>query len=152
PIIAIMFILGTASVLALVPFDAIDLIAPIPQVLEAGFRPFGALSAVGSITILVLLTVRVAQASVTFTGITRLPRVGGRDGLLPPRFKRLPPVRPSPVNSTIFVGLVTFAFCVRRLAGVGKQEAFQLVWNASAIFYSLTYLVMFAIPLVGASE
>ena len=32
---------------------------------------------------------------------------------------------------------------------MGKQEAFQLLWNASAIFYALTYLVMFAIPIAG---
>ena len=37
PIIAMMFILGTSSVLALVPNDQIDLIAPIPQVLRIGF-------------------------------------------------------------------------------------------------------------------
>jgi len=36
------------------------------------------------------------------------------------------------------------------LVGVGKQEAFQLLWNAAGVFYALTYLVMFAIPLVGA--
>src|SRR5437899_2341884 len=33
PIICVMFILGTSSVLALVPIEQIDLIAPIPQVL-----------------------------------------------------------------------------------------------------------------------
>jgi hypothetical protein len=33
--------------------------------------------------------------------------------------------------------------------GVGKQEAFQLLWNSSAIFYALTYLVMFALPIFG---
>jgi hypothetical protein len=33
--------------------------------------------------------------------------------------------------------------------GVGKQEAFQLLWNSAGIFYGLTYLVMFAVPLVG---
>lgn len=38
------------------------------------------------------------------------------------------------------------------LVGVGKQEAFQLPWNASAVFYALTYLVMFAIPLFGNSR
>ena len=38
PIIAVMFILGTSSVLALVPIDRIDLIAPIPQVLSVGLR------------------------------------------------------------------------------------------------------------------
>src|SRR5947207_1315959 len=38
PIIAVMFILGTNSVLTLIPQDRIDLIAPIPQVLSEGFR------------------------------------------------------------------------------------------------------------------
>jgi hypothetical protein len=32
---------------------------------------------------------------------------------------------------------------------VGKQEAFQLLWNSAGIFYALTYLAMFAIPLFG---
>jgi len=33
--------------------------------------------------------------------------------------------------------------------GVGKQEAFQLLWNSAGIFYALTYLAMFAVPLWG---
>jgi hypothetical protein len=44
---------------------------------------------------------------------------------------------------------VTLAFSIAGLVGVGKQEAFQLLWNASAIFYALTYLVMFALPIAG---
>jgi len=35
------------------------------------------------------------------------------------------------------------------LIGVGKQEAFQILWNASGLFYALTYIVMFAIPIFG---
>ena len=53
------------------------------------------------------------------------------------------------MNSIVFVGAMTFAFSVAGLVGVGKQEAFQLLWNASAIFYALTYLVMFALPMAG---
>src|SRR5947207_3190338 len=37
PIIAIMFILGTSSVLMLIPQENIDLIAPIPQIMSVGF-------------------------------------------------------------------------------------------------------------------
>ena len=33
--------------------------------------------------------------------------------------------------------------------GVGQAEAFQLLFNASEMFYALTYVVMFAIPLFG---
>jgi amino acid transporter len=149
PIIAVMFILGTSSVLALVPLAQIDLIAPIPQVLAAGFAGMGPAGWIAPATIAILLCIRVAQASVMFAGNTRLPMVAGWDGLLPPWFTRLHPRYQTPVNSIVFVGAVTLAFSVAGLIGVGKQEAFQLLWNASGIFYALTYLVMFAIPMVG---
>ncbi len=149
PIIAVMFILGTSSVLALVPIERIDLIAPIPQVLSVGFANLGAAAIVAPVTILVLLCIRVAQASVMFAGNTRLPMVAGWDGLLPNWFTRLHPRYHTPANSIVFVGAVTLAFGIAGLIGVGKQEAFQLLWNASAIFYALTYLVMFAIPIAG---
>jgi amino acid transporter len=149
PIIALMFILGTATVLALVPFDRIDLIAPIPQVLSIGFGPLAAAGAVVPITIVAMLCIRVAQASVMFAGNTRLPMVAGWDGLLPEWFTRIHVRYKTPVNSIAFVGAATLALSVAGLVGVGKQEAFQLLWNASAIFYAMTYLVMFAIPLAG---
>jgi glutamate:GABA antiporter len=149
PIICIMFIFGTSSVLALVPMDRIDLIAPIPQVLSAGFGALGWASGVAPTVILAMLVTRVAQASVIFAGNTRLPMVAGWDGLLPDWFTRLHPRYQTPGNSILFVGAATFAFSLAGLVGVGKQEAFQLLWNASAIFYALTYLVMFAIPIAG---
>jgi amino acid transporter len=151
PIIAVMFILGTSSVLALVPIEEIDLIAPIPQVLSIGFRPLGGAAIVVPLTIVAMLCIRVAQASVMFTGNTRLPMVAGWDGLLPPWFTRVHPRFKTPVNSILFVGAATLALSILGLIGVGKQEAFQLLWNASAIFYALTYLVMFAIPLAGGA-
>ncbi len=153
PVIGVMFILGTSSVLALVPFDRIDLIAPIPQVLALGFGGLGGLGPaawIAPITIVILLCIRLAQASVMFTGITRLPMVAGWDGLLPAWFMRLHPRYATPTNSVVFVAAVTLGFSILGLLGVGKQEAFQLLWNASAIFYALTYLVMFAIPIVGS--
>jgi amino acid transporter len=150
PIIVVMFILGTSSVLALVPFDDIDLIAPIPQVLSAGFRPLGIVGMVAPLTIAILAIVRVAQASVMFTGNTRLPMVAGWDRLLPEWFTTLHPRYRTPVNSIVFVGGMTFVFSLAGIVGVDKQEGFQLLWNASAIFYALTYLVMFGLPLAGA--
>jgi amino acid transporter len=146
-----MFILGTSSVLALVPIDRVDLIAPIPQVLAEGFRPFGgsAVAIVPTLTIVALAVVRVAQASVMFTGTTRLPMVAGWDGLLPGWFTRLHARHRTPANSIVFVGAATLALSVAGMIGVGRQEAFQLLWNSSAIFYALTYLVMFAIPIAG---
>ena len=150
PIIAVMFILGTSSVLALVPIDRIDLIAPIPQVLSEGFGALGPAAAVAPTTIIALLCIRIAQSSVLFAGNTRLPMVAGWDGLLPAWFTRLHERYRTPANSILFVGAITLAFSISGQIGVGKQEAFQLLWNASGIFYGLTYLVMFAIPIAGA--
>jgi glutamate:GABA antiporter len=149
PVIAAMFILGTSSVLALVPRSQIDLIAPIPQVLDAGFRPLGVVAPIATLAILALLGTRVAQASVMFAGNTRLPMVAGWDRLLPERFTRLHPRFRTPVQSILFVGAATLVLGLVGLLGVGKQEAFQLLWNASGLFYALTYLALFALPLWG---
>ena len=149
PVIAVMFILGTSSMLALIGQERVDLIAPIPQLLSQGFRPLGLVAAVAPLTILALLAIRIAQSSVMFAGNTRLPMVAGWDRLLPEWFTRLHARHKTPVNSILFVGATTLAMGLAGLIGVGKQEAFQLLWNASGVFYALTYLVMFAIPLMG---
>lgn len=149
PLIAIMFIFGTSSVLAFVRPDQIDLIAPIPQVLSLGFKTFGVAALVVPIALALLIILRVAQASVNFTGLTRLPMVAGWDHLMPRWFTKLHPRFKTPVNSILFVGIVTLAMGALSLIGVGQQESFQLLFNAGGIFYALTYLVMFAIPLFG---
>ena len=149
PIIALMFILGTGSVLALIPQDQIDLIAPIPQLLSVGFGPLGVVAAIAPLTIFAMLSIRLAQASVMFTGNTRLPMVAGWDSLLPVWFTKIHERYKTPVNSILFVGAATLTMGIVGLIGVGKQEAFQLLWNASGVFYALTYLAMFTIPLIG---
>lgn len=149
PLIALMFILGTSSVLSLVPQDKIDLIAPVPQVLSVGFGPLGIAAAIAPIAIMALLVIRLAQSSVMFAGTTRLPMVAGWDSLLPAWFTKLHAKYRTPANSVLFVGAATLVLGIVGLIGVGKQEAFQLLWNASGVFYALCYLVMFAVPLIG---
>jgi glutamate:GABA antiporter len=149
PIIAVMFILGTSSVLAFVHPDNIDLIGPIPQVLSVGSRPFGLAASIVPVAILMVMCMRLAQASVNFTANTRLPMVAGWDHLLPAWFTKLHEKYRTPVNSIIFVGAMMLAVGLAGIVGVGEQEAFQLLQNAAGSFYAITYLVMFAIPVIG---
>ena len=149
PIIALMFVLGTSTVVAYVPRADIDLIAPVAQVLRIGFGPFGIATPLVTLAILMTLAMRVGQASVAFTAVARLPMVAGWDHLLPPWFSRLHPTHQTPVNSIRLVAVSSVAIAVLSLIGVGHAEAFQLLFNASGIFYALTYVVMFAIPLFG---
>ena len=149
PVIALFFILGTATVVAYIPTDQIDLIGPLPQVLRVGFGPFGIAGVLVTIAILVTLVMRVSQISVAFSAVTRLPMVAGWDRMLPAWFSRLHPTYRTPVNSIAVVAAFSFAMSVVSLVGVGQAEAFQLIFNAGGIFYALTYIVMFAIPLIG---
>jgi amino acid transporter len=149
PIIALMFILGTSSVVAFIPRDHIDVIGPIPQVLSIGFGSLGWVGAIGSIAILGIAVRTIALMSIYFIGNTRLPMVAGWDRLLPSWFSRLHEKYKTPINSILFVGVVTIVIGVASLTGVHAQEAFQLIDNAGGVFYALTYLVLFAIPLFG---
>ena len=151
PIIALMFILGTSSVLALVGNNQIDLIGPVPQALRLGLRSFPIAGAIASVGILMMTVRSVSATSVHLTGSSRLPMVAGWDRLLPDWFSRLHPRYKTPINSIFFVGAVTLVIAIASQIGAGIQEAFQLVDNAANVFYGIVYLVLFAIPIAGAS-
>ena len=150
PVIALAFILGTSSVLAFIGDKPIDLIGPVPQTLRLGLRFFPIASAIASIAI-ILMTIRtIASTSVHVTGSSRLPMVAGWDRLLPSWFSRLHPKFKTPINSVLFVSALTVTIAIVSQIGTGIQEAFQLVDNASNVFYGIVYGMLFAIPLVGA--
>jgi amino acid transporter len=149
PIIALMFVLGTSTVVAFIPTNDIDLVGPLPQVLRVGFGPFGIAGQLVTVAIIMTLAMRVAQTNVSFTAVARLPMVAGWDRLLPAWFSRLHATHRTPVNSIVLVGVCAFGTALLSLIGVGQAESFQLLFNASGMFYALTYVVMFAIPLFG---
>jgi len=152
PAIALMFILGTSAVQAFVRPDDVDLIAPIPQVLSAGTASLGIVFRMVPLVILSVLGIRVAQSSINLNATARLPLVAGWDRLLPQWFTKLSPKYKTPANSIVFVGAITLVLGIAGITGVGQQEAFQLLNNGSGIFYALTYLVMFAIPIIGLKD
>ncbi len=88
-------------------------------------------------------------ATMAVTGVTRLPMVAGWDRLLPPWFSKLHPRYKTPMNSILFVNALIFIMALAGIAGVGHQEAFQILDSASNAFYGIAYLFLFAIPLWG---
>jgi glutamate:GABA antiporter len=149
PIIAALFIFGTSAVIAVVDPDKVDLVSPVLQAISVAARPLALAAHLASAFFLMLLISRLAQASINFAVNSRLPMVAGWDHLLPEWFTRLHPTRRTPINSTLFVAAITLGVALAGILGAGRQEAFQLLQNASGIFYGLTYLVMFAIPILG---
>jgi amino acid transporter len=150
PVIALMFILGTGSVLAFVRPDEVDLIGPIAQTLTRGFGSMGLIANFVPLVILAAVGRQVALMSIYLTANARLPMVAGWDDLLPAWFTRLHARYRTPVNSIVLVGALALALGLLSLLGVGMQEANQLLDNAAGIFYATAYMVLFAIPLFAA--
>ncbi len=151
PIIALMFILGTSSVLAFIGDNAIDLIGPVPQTLRLGLHSFRIAGAIASVGILLMTVRSISSVSIHYTGSSRLPMVAGWDHRLPAWFSRLHARYKTPINSIVFVGAITLVIAISSQIGAGLQEAFQLVDNAANVFYGIVYAMMFAIPIVGAT-
>jgi len=148
--VVVVYVLGTATVLAFVPRDQIDLVSPIAQTLDAGFASLVVGAQMVPIVILVLLGCSLAGASVNFVSTTRLPMVAGWDRMLPSWFGRLHPRTGTPVNAILITALVTLGVAVASMLGVRHQEAYQILLSAALIAYALAYVVMFAIPLLRA--
>jgi amino acid transporter len=149
PVVVAMFVLGTSGVLAFSRPDDIDLIAPVPQAVALGTRTLPWLAWLAPAVAAGITLRAMAWGSAAFAGVTRLPMVAGWDGLLPGAFTRLHPRTGVPLWSVAFLAVVALTLGTLGMLGVGAQEAWQLFGNACLVFYALTYLVMFAIPIVA---
>jgi amino acid transporter len=149
PMICAMFIAGTSSVLAF-SRGHIDYIAPIPQTLRYALGNSGLGNLFAMIAILLLQFRLIAAASFIFTGVTRLPMAAGWDHLIPAWFTRLHPRHRTPTNSVVFTCALVLLLLFLGNIGVRAQEAFQTLSNAAIAHYEISYLAMFAIPLIGA--
>src|SRR5579859_1657443 len=147
PIIALMFILGTSSVLTFLGSQPINVIGPIPQTMRSAFGDAGWAA---PLAISLLMIRAVASASLMFTGLTRLPMTAGWDNLLPRWFAHLHPRRETPVNSILFVAVLVMLFIFFSMLGVrNKQEVNQLLTGTWISLYSIAYVALFALPLLG---
>src|ERR1022692_1473979 len=149
PGIAVLYILGTCSLLAYTPRDRIDLIAPIPQILGASLGSSSLVAALSAAAILALLFAYFTQTVACLAQVSRLPMVAGWDGLLPARFSELHPRFRTPVRS---LGLAVAACVVlgaASLVQVGEQEANQILVGAGMACCGMYYLAMFAVVVRG---
>ena len=149
PIIALMFIFGTSSVLAFLGGQPINVIGPIPQTMRAALGTTGFAGAAAPFALALLIARAIASASLIFTGLTRLPMTAGWDNLVPNWFARLHPRWRTPVNSILFVAAAVMLLTLLSMLGVREQEASQTLATASIAHYAIAYVGLFAIPIFG---
>jgi len=158
PVIAVIYILMTGSILTYIPAGQVDLTGPIPQILAAAFGGGGHGAGVdwglmlGRGTILTLAVACVAQYAVITAEISRLPMVAGWDGMLPEWFTRLHPKWRTPTRSILAIVLLAVVACMLALVGTGHQEAFQLIVTVANLCGGVYYVLMFMVPLVAGER
>jgi amino acid transporter len=154
PMIAVIYILMTGSMLAYIPAAKVDLTGPIPQILAVAFGGDNASAAIdwglllGRATILVLAVALVAQYAVIVAETSRLPMVAGWDGMIPAWFTRLDPKWKTPTRSIAVIVVLAIGMGLLATYGTGAQEAFQVINSVANVGYGIYYLMMFAIPLI----
>jgi amino acid transporter len=153
PVIAIIFILGTGSILTYIPANKVDLNGPVPQILATAFSGgpetgvnWGAL--LGSGATLALGLAMIAQYALIVAETSRLPMVAGWDGILPEWFTRLSPRFGTPVRSIFVICALSIVFCTLATLGADAHEALQLINVTDTFLYDIYFGMMFLIPLV----
>jgi len=149
PFIALMYILGTASLLAYTPASQIDVAAAVPQVINAGF---GSTELGRLLTMFVVGTVTIAviTGEIIYIGmVARLPMVAGWDGLLPAWWSELDLHFRTPKKAIGAVVLTMMAVSIFSLSGGGNQEAYDLATSAGLVSTSIMYMLLFATALFG---
>lgn len=149
PAIVVMYIFGTAALLAYTPSGRIDLIAPIAQLLGAALGASTLGNLLGATAILALLFAAFAQAVACVAQVSRLPMVAGWDGLLPGWFSVLHPRFRTPVRALWCVVAACVIFGAASLIQAGEQEATQLLFGVAFGCCGIYYLILFAVVLWG---
>jgi amino acid transporter len=152
PLIAIIYIVGTACLLTFTPPGGIDMTSPTMQAISRGAHDLGIAGVVVPLVTVLGVIGAIGAGALSLNVASRLPMVAGWDHLLPDWFSRLHPRFKTPSGSILFIGLMTLALTVLVNLGVGGPEAFQTSFNAALICWALTYMVMFSIPLIARGD
>jgi amino acid transporter len=152
-LIALMYIVGTFAVLALVPAANLDPQSGVFSAITVGSVALK----VGFLGILAAVLVTVGNAGgvgSTVAGIARVPFVVGVDRYLPAAFGRIHPRWKTPYVSILVQASISAAILLASQINETTQGAYQKLIDAGIILYFIPFLYMFAavIKLAGRKD
>lgn len=140
--IAAFYILGTLSLLVLLPPNRISIINGLVQAAQAAGAHAGPPWLSWLLIGLVLVGVA-GQLGAWIGGSARLPFVIGLDNYLPPAFARLHPRYGTPHVAILWQGAVCTAMVLALQAGSSLRTAYQLLVDMTVITYFIPFLYLF---------
>lgn len=143
PIVALIYIIGTCSMLWLVPRDQINVVAGPLQAISNGAGPNGVWLV--SIVALLLAVARIGGVGAWLVGSSRVAFVVGLDRFFPEAFSRIHPRWHTPYVAILVQGIIAVAFLFLSVLGKGTtvESAFLILIDMSLLIYFVPYLYLF---------
>ncbi len=142
PLILLVYIGGTFSVLVAVPFQDINVMNGVMQAVDHASNRFGLAWLTPLAALLVVLTC-LGSTSAYLASVARIPFVAGIDHLLPKAFGRLHPRYGTPANALITQTAIAMVFAVLGQAGTTVKGAYEVLVNMMVIITMLPFLGIF---------
>jgi glutamate:GABA antiporter len=146
PAVAFIYILGTCSMIWLVPREQINVVAGPLQAISNGMAGFGSNAwLVVSGVALLLAVARVGGVGAWLTGSARVAFVVGLDRYFPAAFGRIHPRWHTPHVAILVQGLIAVMFLLLSVLGKGTtvETAFLILIDMSLVIYFIPYLYLF---------
>jgi len=147
PLIALMYMLTTAALLAYTAPANIDLAAPVQQAMRGGFGNGALGNALTATLVGVFSYANMASGIILIGLVSRLPMVAGWDGLLPAWWSELHPTWRTPSKAVGSVCVALMAAAILSLWGADNQEAFEVLSSAAMAALSIMYIMLFSVIL-----
>ena len=152
-LIAVIYIIGTFAVLAMVPATDVDAKSGVFQAITQGTTALK----IGFVGVLAAILVSVGNAGgvgSTVAGISRVPFVVGIDRYLPAAFGKIHPKWKTPYISILVQALASAAVLLLSQINETTRGAYQSLIDITVIIYFVPFLYMFAavIKLVGRKD
>jgi amino acid transporter len=153
PMIASIYVLGTASILVAVPMKEVSGLQGVMQAIQAAEARLGLSGIVPLAAALVTLT-SLGSVGAWFEAVARIPFVAGIDRFLPPRFGELHPRWGSPYVALLTQAAITVLFVLMGQAGTSVRGAYQVLVSLTVLVTLIPFLLLFsaALRLASADE
>jgi glutamate:GABA antiporter len=143
PVIALIYIVGTCSMLWLVPRGQINVVAGPLQAISNGAGPSGWWLV--SFVALLLTVARIGGVGAWLVGSSRVAFVVGLDRYFPEAFGRIHPRWRTPYIAILVQGIIAGVFLLLSVLGKGTtvEAAFLILIDMSLLIYFVPYLYLF---------
>ncbi len=142
-LIAAIYILGTISVLTLVPATDVNTQNGVFQAVGRGSALMG-IAWFGVVAAVLVTIGNAGGVGATVAGVARVPFVVGIDRYLPPAFAKLHPKWRTPYVAIIVQALLSALLLIVSNLGQGIAAAYEILINATTIVYFIPFVYMYA--------